>query len=178
MSGTHPLGVYEGRVSKGGSGGYSLDMRPGGGEYPPPWKWDLEHPFPVLIPSGGHQNTYGWQAGGAHPPGMLSCHNYLHSCGFGNDPLNTFWIIYILQKTNGGTRVALRELFSCITFMFFCIQCTILSETVNLPFFYPRVYLDSLSQLTCKLCDPVVSNQVKHCQFYQNSSQKEKFKIL
>ena len=27
----------------------------------------------VLTPSGSHQNTYGWQAGGTHPTGMLSC---------------------------------------------------------------------------------------------------------
>ena len=27
---------------------------------------------PLLI-SSGHRNTYGWQAVGTHPPGMLSC---------------------------------------------------------------------------------------------------------
>ena len=27
----------------------------------------------VLTPSGGHRNTYGWQAGGTHPTEMLSC---------------------------------------------------------------------------------------------------------
>ena len=26
----------------------------------------------VLTPSGGHRNTYGWQAGGTHPTEMLS----------------------------------------------------------------------------------------------------------
>ena len=31
------------------------------------------HPLPMLIPSGGHQNRYGWQAGGMDPTGMLSC---------------------------------------------------------------------------------------------------------
>ena len=30
-------------------------------------------PPPVLISSGGHWNTYSWQAGGTHPTGMLSC---------------------------------------------------------------------------------------------------------
>ena len=30
-------------------------------------------PHPVLTRSRGHQNTYGWQADGAHPTGMLSC---------------------------------------------------------------------------------------------------------
>ena len=31
-------------------------------------------PLPtLLISSGGHQNMYGWQAGGTHPTGMLSC---------------------------------------------------------------------------------------------------------
>ena len=30
------------------------------------------HPL-LLTPSGGHQNMYGWQAGGTHPTGMLSC---------------------------------------------------------------------------------------------------------
>ena len=29
-------------------------------------------PPPVLTPSGGHRNTYSWQAGGTHPTGMLS----------------------------------------------------------------------------------------------------------
>ena len=27
----------------------------------------------LLTPSGGHQNMYGWQAGGTHPTEMLSC---------------------------------------------------------------------------------------------------------
>ena len=27
----------------------------------------------VLTLSGGHRNTYGWQAGGTHPTEMLSC---------------------------------------------------------------------------------------------------------
>ena len=35
--------------------------------------WDLGYPPLVLTPSGGHQNTYGWQVGGMHPTGMLSC---------------------------------------------------------------------------------------------------------
>ena len=36
--------------------------------------WDLGYlPPPGPTPSGGHQNTYGWQAGGTHPTGMLSC---------------------------------------------------------------------------------------------------------
>ena len=29
--------------------------------------------YPVLTPSDGQKNTYGWQAGGTHPTGMLSC---------------------------------------------------------------------------------------------------------
>ena len=29
----------------------------------------------VLVSSGGHRNTYGWQAGGTHPTGMMSCCN-------------------------------------------------------------------------------------------------------
>ena len=33
-----------------------------GGEYSPP----------LLTPSGGRQNMYGWHAGGTHPTGMLS----------------------------------------------------------------------------------------------------------
>ena len=37
---------------------------PGNGVGPPP---------PVLTPSGGHWNTYSWQAGGMHPTWMLSC---------------------------------------------------------------------------------------------------------
>ena len=28
---------------------------------------------PVLTPSGGHHNMYGWHADGMHPTGMLSC---------------------------------------------------------------------------------------------------------
>ena len=31
------------------------------------------HLFPLLTPSGGHQNMYGWQVGGGYPTGMLSC---------------------------------------------------------------------------------------------------------
>ena len=30
------------------------------------------HPM-VLTSSGGHRKMYGWQAGGTHPTGMLSC---------------------------------------------------------------------------------------------------------
>ena len=30
---------------------------------------------PILIPSGGHPNMNGWQAGDIHPTGMLSCYN-------------------------------------------------------------------------------------------------------
>ena len=33
----------------------------------------LEDPPLVLTSSGGHWNTYGWQVGGTHPIGMLSC---------------------------------------------------------------------------------------------------------
>ena len=45
-----------------------------GGEYPPSGTWDLGYlPPPVPTPSGGHQNTYGWQAGGTHPTGMFNC---------------------------------------------------------------------------------------------------------
>ena len=28
-----------------------------------PWTWDLGYPPPVLAPSGGHYNMYGWQMG-------------------------------------------------------------------------------------------------------------------
>ena len=36
--------------------------------------WDLGYPpSTVLEPSGGQQNTYGWQASGTHRTGMLSC---------------------------------------------------------------------------------------------------------
>ena len=31
-------------------------------------------PSLVLTPSGGHRNTYGWQASGTLPTGMLSCY--------------------------------------------------------------------------------------------------------
>ena len=34
---------------------------------------DLPPPPFILTSSGGYQNTYGWQAGGTHPTGMLSC---------------------------------------------------------------------------------------------------------
>ena len=30
-------------------------------------------PTPPVLTSGGHWNTYGWQAGSAHPTAMLSC---------------------------------------------------------------------------------------------------------
>ena len=34
-------------------------------------------PLPtLLISSGGHQNMYGWQVGGTHSTGMLSCCYY------------------------------------------------------------------------------------------------------
>ena len=33
------------------------------------------YPPPVLTSSGGHWNTYSWQAGSMHPTGMLSCYN-------------------------------------------------------------------------------------------------------
>ena len=31
-------------------------------------------PPPLLMPSGDHQNKYGWQAGGMHPTRLLSCY--------------------------------------------------------------------------------------------------------
>ena len=34
----------------------------------------------VLTSSGGHQNTYGWQAGGPYSTGMLSCFSYYGYC--------------------------------------------------------------------------------------------------
>ena len=46
---------------------------------PPPFSSpDMEpgDPLPVLTPSGGHPNTYGWQAGGTHPTGILSCFSF------------------------------------------------------------------------------------------------------
>ena len=33
---------------------------------------DIPRPVGILTCSGGHQNTYGWQAGGTHPTGRLS----------------------------------------------------------------------------------------------------------
>ena len=38
--------------------------------------WDT-HPL-VLTPSGSHQNTYGWQAGGTHPIAMFSCLEWIY----------------------------------------------------------------------------------------------------
>ena len=38
--------------------------------------WDIPRGYTpplVLTPSGGHQNTYGWQVDGTHPTGMLYC---------------------------------------------------------------------------------------------------------
>ena len=37
---------------------------------------------PVLTPSGGHHNTYGWQAGNALHTGMFSCLNDYHLSTF------------------------------------------------------------------------------------------------
>ena len=53
-----------------------LDIRPG----------DL---LPVLTSSGGHQNNYGWQAGGMHPIGMLSCFTCPHFVNSSHQPLTT-----------------------------------------------------------------------------------------
>ena len=63
----------------------SLDIRPPSlPDIRPPAPWDIicetcsnlfawgPIPSPVLT-SGGHWSTYGWQASGTHPTGMLSC---------------------------------------------------------------------------------------------------------
>ena len=48
----------------------------GGGYSTPDIKPGIPTPS-VLTPSGGHQNTCGWQACGIHPTGMLSCYDLL-----------------------------------------------------------------------------------------------------
>ena len=73
--------------SRGGGiserGGYARGWdREGVDEYGHPFRhgiWDTLSP--VLIPSGGHHNTYSWQAGGMHPIGMLSCYRICSSKG-------------------------------------------------------------------------------------------------
>ena len=43
------------------------------------------HPLP-LTSSGGHQDMYGWQSGGTHPAGMLSCLKCVEKTpGFGSN---------------------------------------------------------------------------------------------
>ena len=41
--------------------------------YPPTWDLGYLPPPTVLTPSGGHHNTFGWQAGETQPTGILSC---------------------------------------------------------------------------------------------------------
>ena len=85
------VGILEGRdgytrvvgIPEGGGGytrgqvyqiGVGIAEGRGGSMYTTPL--DLGYPpyTPLaLTPSAGHQNTYGWQAGGTHPTGMLSC---------------------------------------------------------------------------------------------------------
>ena len=50
--------------------------------------WDLfkldhlwTHPSPLVLTSGGHRSTYGWQAGSTYPTGMLSCYRPQWSLG-------------------------------------------------------------------------------------------------
>ena len=43
-----------------------------GGGYSPRRRRTSLSPPPLLTSSGGHQNMYGWQAGGKYPTGMLS----------------------------------------------------------------------------------------------------------
>ena len=64
---TRGIGMSKGCMSKGGyiRGWVYHRGRYTGGIYNPPL---------VLTPSGGHHNTYSWQAGGMHPTGMLSCY--------------------------------------------------------------------------------------------------------
>ena len=50
----------------GMSGGGEVSMSGGKGGYP-------RYTHLYLSYSGGHQNTYGWQAVGMHTTGMLSC---------------------------------------------------------------------------------------------------------
>ena len=47
---------------------------------------DLPLFVPVLTPSGGHWNTYGWQLGGTHSIRMLSCFSLQHCW-----PLHFHW---------------------------------------------------------------------------------------
>ena len=53
------VGIAEGR----GGSMYTHSPRPG---------IPTLHPL-ALTPSAGHQNTCGWQAGGTHPTGIISC---------------------------------------------------------------------------------------------------------
>ena len=59
------VGGYVSGVSMSRDGGYP---RFHGIPTPTP-----EHETWHTPPSGGHQNTCGWQAGGMHPTGMLTC---------------------------------------------------------------------------------------------------------
>ena len=40
------------------------------------YTWGRLSPPMVLISSGGHRKTFGWQAGSMYPTGMLSCSMY------------------------------------------------------------------------------------------------------
>ena len=66
-------------VSQGGRSGYVWgEGTPGPIVYPSPsahgtWENHTHTHTQVLTPSEDHQNKCGWQAGGTHPNGMLSC---------------------------------------------------------------------------------------------------------
>ena len=59
-------------------GTYPLLLTTGGHYWRPIQTCTLEDlALQVLVPSGGHKNTYSWQADGTHPTGMFSCFKLL-----------------------------------------------------------------------------------------------------
>ena len=85
------IGLFTGEVTSNASWNRSygrvplLDIRPGTwpGTYAPYWHLVAKHSRPVqtsllkespqVTSGGGHWSTIGFQVGGMHPPGMLSC---------------------------------------------------------------------------------------------------------
>ena len=65
------VGVGGWGVRYGGMGGLGIPGRVGVDILGVVGTWDTYTPVPT--PSGGHQNTHGWQAGDTHPTGTLSC---------------------------------------------------------------------------------------------------------
>ena len=79
-------GYYDRSQTPGGEGipeGGSYIVGLGSGYttlvYNPPYMRPGIPTIPVLTPSGGHCNTYGWQVDSTHPIGMLSCDVYVYS---------------------------------------------------------------------------------------------------